>query len=157
MRVHADAYCRDVINLRAEKESEGKVFKITLLASKGAAREIEVADNEYILDAADRQNIDLPATCRGGICGCCVARIVSGETDASDIADLSFTLTDEEQASGMGLLCMTRAKSDLVIETQCDWGYSLGLASWQGASGLFEAAPDPLMGEKWSEADQKQE
>lgn len=26
----------------------------------------------------------------------------------------------------MALLCMTRATSDMTIETQCDWGYSLG-------------------------------
>jgi hypothetical protein len=53
----------------------------------------------------------------------------------------------------MALLCMSRATSDLEVETQSDWGYSLGVCEWQGASGRFEASPDPLMGSKWSEAD----
>jgi hypothetical protein len=51
----------------------------------------------------------------------------------------------------MALLCMSRATSDLVIETQCDWGYSLGVGEWRGASGRFEAEPDPLMGQKWGD------
>lgn len=63
-------------------------------------------------------------------------------------------LPQEEQAKGMALLCMSRAKSDVDIETQCDWGYSLGVGEWQGASGRFSATPDPLMGAKW-EKDQQ--
>ena len=38
------------------------------------------------------QGVDLPATCKAGICGCCVARIASGTFDTSDIPDLDFTL-----------------------------------------------------------------
>jgi hypothetical protein len=45
---------------------------------------------------------------------------------------------------------MARAESDLTIETQCDWGYSLGVGDWKGASGLFQNAPDPLMGTEWN-------
>lgn len=46
----------------------------------------------------------------------------------------------------MTLPCMARATSDCEIETQCDWGYSLGVGGWKGASGKFSATPDPLMG-----------
>lgn len=45
-------------------------------------------------------------------------------------AQLSITVyyygMQEEQKKGMAMLCMTRACSDLLIETQSDWGYSLG-------------------------------
>ena len=51
---------------RREVQSEGKTYKVTFIATEGSAREVEVADNEYILDAAERQGLDLPATCRGG-------------------------------------------------------------------------------------------
>ena len=50
----------------------------------------------------------------------------------------------------MALLCMSRPVSDLTIETQCDWGYSLGVKEWE-ATGKYEGEVDPLMGEKWSE------
>ncbi len=141
------------------------------------------------LTPAEAAGLDLPATCRGGICGACVARVRTGTIDASDIADLDFTVSpvsrleraagtahlvapgatqggltvaradtardgtraQDEQAQGMALLCMTRATSDLEIETQCDWGYSLGVGEWQGASGRFSAKPDPLMGKEWTD------
>ncbi len=102
----------------------------------------------YILDAADKAGVDLPATCRGGICGACVGRVAKGAVDMSDIDDLSFTLTEDEQAQGMALLCMSRPKGDCSIETQCDWGYSLGIQEWKGATGQFSSSPDPLMGKK---------
>ena len=36
---------------------------------------------------------------------------------------------------GMALLCMTRPVSDVIVETQSDWGYSLGVGDWKGPSG----------------------
>lgn len=69
----------------------------------------------------------------------------------SDIDDLTFTLSEEEIEEGMALICMARPKSDLILETQCDWGYSLGVSEWKGASGKFTADVDPLMGQKWSD------
>lgn len=78
-----------------------------------------------------------------------MVRVQKGEVDQSDIPDLTFTLSEEEQAQGMALICMARAKADLVLETQCDWGYSLGVAEWKGASGKFEGKVNPLMGTEW--------
>jgi 2Fe-2S type ferredoxin len=145
--VHSsDTLCKDVVNVAKKVESQGKVFKATFLAS-GEARTVDVPDDMYILDAAEKAGLDLPATCRGGICGACVARVVEGTVDASDITDLEFTVSQEEQADGMALICMTRATSDLKIETQCDWGYSLGVGEWKGATGRFSAAPEPLVGD----------
>jgi ferredoxin len=63
--------------------------------------------------------LELPFTCKGGICGCCVGRVAEGEVDQSDIADLSFVLTEDEIANGITMLCMARPVSDVVrIETQ---------------------------------------
>lgn len=45
------------------------------------------------LVCAEEHGLDLPATCRGGICGACVARVSSGTFDQSDIVDLEFTLS----------------------------------------------------------------
>lgn len=87
----------------------------------------------------------------GGICGACVARVAKGSIDASDIDDISFTLDEDQIKDGMALLCMTRAKSDLVLETQCDWGLSLGIRDWEGASGKLVGEVTPLMGKKWAD------
>ncbi len=148
----ADKMCRDVVSLpTAPYEAKGEVYKVTFVGSGGDNRVVECPDDMYILDAAEQAGLDLPATCRGGICGACVGRVIKGQVDQSDIQDLSFTLTDAEVEAGMALICMARAKGDVSIETQCDWGYSLGICDWQGASGKFSASPDPLMGKKWSE------
>jgi len=146
---------REKISLpQAPTESKGVTYKITMVAAGDDTRDFTCADNEYILNAAEASGLDLPATCRSGICGACVARRTSGTIDQSDIADLSFTLTDDEVEQGMTLLCMSRATSDCTFETQSDWGYSLGIAEWKGATGAFASKPDPLMGTSWTEEEE---
>ena len=143
----ADGFCRDKVNApKAAPVSKGVVFKVSFLGMNDQSVTIDCPDDSYILDAADKAGVDLPATCRGGICGACVGRVASGSVDMSDIDDLAFTVSEDEQAQGMALLCMARPTSDVAIETQCDWGYSLGVAEWKGASGRFSATPEPLMG-----------
>ena len=75
--------------------------QVTFLAAGGDTRVIECPDNIYILDDAEKKGIDLPATCRGGICGACVAKVAKGSVDMSDIPDLEFTVSKEEQENGM--------------------------------------------------------
>lgn len=152
----ADGFCRDKVNVdsRGSFKSQGKVFKLTF-KGVGEERVVECPDDTYILEAAENAGLDLPATCKSGICGTCVGRIVQGQFDPSDIGDIEFTISKEEQEQGLAMLCMTRACSDLTIETQCDWGYSLGVKDWEGASGKFSATPDPLMGKKWDEVEAK--
>ena len=159
LRVHAVDLAREKISLPGERavESKGQTYKITLVAAGDDRRSFECKDNEYILAAAEAAGFDLPATCRAGICGACVARRSAGTIDQSDVADLSFTLTDDEVAQGMTLLCMARATSDCTFETQSDWGYSLGITDWKGATGAFESKPDPLMGTSWTEEQQQQQ
>lgn len=69
------------------------------------------------------------------------------------IPDLSFTVSEEEQEQGMALLCMSRPVSDrVVIETQSDWGYGLGIGEWKGATGEIKGKKvEPLMGKKWDQ------
>lgn len=158
LRVSAVDLAREKISLPGERqvESKGASYKITLVAAGDDRRSFECPDNSYILAAAEAAGFDLPATCRAGICGACVARRVDGTIDQSDVADLSFTLTDDEVDQGMTLLCMARATSDCTFETQSDWGYSLGITDWQGATGAFESRPDPLMGSSWAEGEGEQ-
>ncbi len=49
---------------------------------------------------------------------------------------------------GMALLCMARPLEDCTVETQSDWGYSLGVGEWKGATGhILGREIDPLMEE----------
>lgn len=62
----ADKMCRDVVSTpKKDFQSEGKSYKITFLTGSGEPATIDCPDNSYILDAAESQGLDLPATCRG--------------------------------------------------------------------------------------------
>jgi ring-1,2-phenylacetyl-CoA epoxidase subunit PaaE len=63
--------------------------------------------DESVLDAAARAGIDLPFSCRAGVCSTCRAKVVSGSvTMAHNIA-----LEDWELAAGFVLCCQSRATS----------------------------------------------
>lgn len=149
-----DGFCRDKVATPIER-ADGVEGESTLvfLGANGQMVEVQAQKDTYMLDSGLDAGLELPFTCRGGICGACVGKVVEGEVDQSDVADLSFTVSEEEEADGMTLLCMARPVSDkVVIETQSDWGYSLGIAEWQGATGeMLGKKVEPLMGKKWGE------
>jgi hypothetical protein len=72
-----------------------------------------------------------------------VAKVSKGAVDQSDIDDLEFTVTEEQQEEGLALLCMARPIGDCEIETQSDYGYSLGVKGWEGATGYINGK-DPV-------------
>ena len=68
--------------------------------------------NESVLDAAQRAGLEIPFSCRKGVCGTCKGRIVSGEARAF----AGDALSPAERAEGHALFCNARPRSDLVIE-----------------------------------------
>ncbi|KAK9825764.1 hypothetical protein WJX74_005569 [Apatococcus lobatus] len=123
--------------------SEGST--VTFLGAGNQSMEVHCPPDSYILDAGLDAGLELPYTCRGGICGACVGRVVKGEVDQSDVEDLAFTLDEGDIERGMALLCQSRPVGDVTIETQSDWGYSLGMAEWKGATGVIAGKkPDSL-------------
>ena len=87
-------------------------YKITVI-TPDETKEIECADDLYILDAIEEAGIDVPYSCRAGACSSCAGTIVSGTVDQSD---QSF-LDDDQMESGFALLCVTYPTSDVTVET----------------------------------------
>src|SRR3989338_108392 len=77
-----------------------------------------VNDDETILDAALRQNLDIPHSCCEGICGSCEAQIIEGIVHYHDTEHLAFD--EEERTKGKALLCSAFAQSDLLIDIPAD-------------------------------------
>lgn len=90
-------------------------YQVTIQIN-GESKTFECPDNEYILDAADRNGINLPSSCRAGACSTCVGRIHQGTVDQRD---QSF-LDDDQLEAGFALLCVSYPTSDLEIEADVE-------------------------------------
>ncbi len=66
---------------------------------------------ENIIDGALRQGIELPYSCKGGVCSTCRAKLVEGEVDM----DVNFALEDYEIARGFVLCCQSYPVTDKVV------------------------------------------
>ncbi len=65
---------------------------------------------ESILEAGLKAGIELPYSCKGGVCSTCRAKLVAGEADM----DANFALEDYEVARGFVLTCQSYPVTDKV-------------------------------------------
>ena len=92
-------------------------YKVTIISEReGDNSTIEVSDDEYILDAAEGQGIDVPYSCRTGACSTCVGKISCGK-----VAQPDQSFLDEKQLEeGYFLPCVAYPTSDLTIITHSE-------------------------------------
>jgi ring-1,2-phenylacetyl-CoA epoxidase subunit PaaE len=73
---------------------------------------------ESILEGGLRHGIELPYSCKGGVCSTCRCRLVEGEADM----DVNFALEDYEVARGFILACQSYPATDKVTVNFDDTG-----------------------------------
>jgi ring-1,2-phenylacetyl-CoA epoxidase subunit PaaE len=78
----------------------------------GASREFTLEKTkDNIIDGALKQGVELPYSCKGGVCSTCRAKLVEGEVDM----DVNFALEDYELARGFILCCQSYPVTDKVV------------------------------------------
>lgn len=83
------------------------------IAGSGIA--FEAAEDESILAAALRANVNLAHDCKSGTCGACRMRLERG---AVRYDELPMGLMPEEEAEGYALACQAHAVTDLVAQAE---------------------------------------
>ena len=89
-------------------------YKVRLVSEKhNLDVTIDCADDKFILEAAEDNNIELPYSCRAGSCSTCLGKVKSGTIDQPD-----QTFLDEDQiGNGFLLTCVAYPTSDCTILT----------------------------------------
>jgi cytochrome P450/ferredoxin-NADP reductase len=108
----AEAGCpKDNIHVEhfgAEIDIEGDPFE--LVAQKSNLT-IQVAPNETILSALQKNGISVPTSCQNGVCGSCLIRVVEGKPDHRDLVQ-----TDAEKASNNAIaVCCSRSTTQRLV------------------------------------------
>ena len=68
-------------------------------------------NGENILDAALRNNADLPFACKGGVCCTCKAKLIEGTAPMN----VNYALEKEEVEQGYILTCQAIPKSSKIV------------------------------------------
>ena len=92
------------------------IYSITIKKADGTESTFECAEDDYILDAAEEAEIDLPYSCRAGACSSCAGKIISGSVNQEE---QSF-LDDDQLESGFALLCVSYPTSDCTIQAEAE-------------------------------------
>ena len=70
-----------------------------------------MAADEHVLDAALDAGLDLPYSCKGGVCCTCRARVLDGRVEM----EKNFTLESWEIDKGFVLTCQSRPLTSTVV------------------------------------------
>jgi ring-1,2-phenylacetyl-CoA epoxidase subunit PaaE len=77
----------------------------------GKTHQLAMGDDDRVLDVALEAGLDLPYSCRGGVCCTCRARVLEGKVEM----EKNYTLEAWEIAKGFVLTCQARPLTDRVV------------------------------------------
>ncbi len=98
-------------HLARARNYQGKICQVTLIADGRTNRFELSADGENLLDAGIRHGIELPFSCKDGVCATCKARLIEGQVEM----DKSHGLEQRDIDDGFILSCQAHPISDSLV------------------------------------------
>jgi ring-1,2-phenylacetyl-CoA epoxidase subunit PaaE len=97
--------------LHAPQPGDATTARVTVVRD-GLSREVAFQPGDAsILEAARRAGLDLPYSCRSGVCATCRAKLLQGQVRM----DRNFALEGSDLAAGFVLTCQSHPTSDRVV------------------------------------------
>ncbi|MCQ4160015.1 phenylacetate-CoA oxygenase/reductase subunit PaaK [Roseomonas sp. GC11] len=96
---------------RAAPAVEATPAALAEITVGGITRAVPVARGETILEAGLRAGLDLPWSCRGGMCCTCRCKV----TEGSAAMEVNYSLEPDEVAAGFVLSCQARPEGEKII------------------------------------------
>jgi ring-1,2-phenylacetyl-CoA epoxidase subunit PaaE len=114
--IHKEHFGTGILSeVEVQDEDESIKEQTVTIQYEGTNYQVLVKPHETILEAALRDDIDLPYSCQAGMCTACLGKCVSGKVHM----DEEDGLTDKELQQGYILTCVARPKtSGVVIEVE---------------------------------------
>lgn len=108
---HVKAAQREQVAETAEaKQTQAEVAVAVTFATSG--KSTPLPPDETVLDAAEREGVDIDYSCRVGMCGVCKVKLLAGKVTM----EVEDGLEPEDQAAGMILACQAKATEDITVE-----------------------------------------
>ncbi|MDJ0941933.1 MAG: phenylacetate-CoA oxygenase/reductase subunit PaaK [Kiloniellales bacterium] len=92
-------------------EGSGDAAEITVILDGVRTRFELPYDGESLLDAALKEGLDLPFSCKGGVCSTCRAKLVEGKVDMT----VNYALEDAEVDAGFVLTCQSHPLTERIV------------------------------------------
>lgn len=108
-RVHSERFNAgapagvQIVSIEAPKTTLDRTVQLTVLMD-GTEHQMTMAPTERVLDVALDAGLDLPFSCKAGVCCTCRAKVLCGEVTM----DKNYTLEEDEVAQGFVLSCQAR-------------------------------------------------
>lgn len=110
-QIHIEYFTTPAQEKKPEVDSTGRKAAHATIILDGDEFQIEINENESILEAALRKNLDAPYACQGGSCCTCRAKLMEGEVEM----EVNYALLDKEVKEGFILTCQSYALTENIV------------------------------------------
>ena len=110
-RVHLELFGSHVAPAaRAVADDGGERMRVEVVLG-GIRTRVEAEPGETVLEAASRAGLDMPFSCKGGVCATCRAKVESGTVEMA----VNYALDQWELDAGFVLTCQSRPTTSALV------------------------------------------